>query len=99
VLPIPGIKVDLGAKEMAAFPGEKVTEGLDGLRARLAEYLQMGARFAKWRAVFAIGDGSQPWMHRGERTCTGPLRRVVSRSKPGSGPDGGRSHVNAGCGP
>jgi len=54
---IPGIKVDLGAKEMAAFPGEKVTEGLDGLRARLTEYLQMGARFAKWRAVFAIGDG------------------------------------------
>lgn len=54
---IPGIKVDLGAKAMAAFPGEKVTEGLDGLRARLAEYLQMGARFAKWRAVFAIGDG------------------------------------------
>lgn len=54
---IPGIKVDVGAKEMAGFPGEKVTEGLDGLRARLAEYAQMGARFAKWRAVFAIGDG------------------------------------------
>jgi fructose-bisphosphate aldolase class I len=54
---IPGIKVDLGAKEMAAFPGERVTEGLDGLRARLAEFVQMGARFAKWRAVFAIGDG------------------------------------------
>jgi len=55
---LPGIKVDLGAKEMAAFPGEKVTEGLDGLRTRLAEYVQMGARFAKWRAVFAIGDGT-----------------------------------------
>jgi len=54
---IPGIKVDLGAKEMAAFPGEKVTEGLDGLRARLGEYRKMGARFAKWRAVFAIGEG------------------------------------------
>ena len=54
---IPGIKVDTGAKEMAAYPGEKITEGLDGLRARLAEYFQMGARFAKWRAVFAIGDG------------------------------------------
>ena len=54
---IPGIKVDLGAKELAAFPSEKVTEGLDGLRDRLAEYLKMGARFAKWRAVFAIGDG------------------------------------------
>jgi fructose-bisphosphate aldolase class I len=55
---LPGIKVDRGAKEMPAFPGEKVTEGLDGLRARLAEYAQMGARFAKWRAVFAIGDGT-----------------------------------------
>jgi fructose-bisphosphate aldolase class I len=54
---IPGIKVDLGAKEMAAFPGEKVTEGLDGLRERLTEYAQMGARFAKWRAVVAIGNG------------------------------------------
>ncbi len=53
---IPGIKVDIGAKPMAACPGEKVTEGLDGLRARLSEYAQMGARFAKWRAVFSIGD-------------------------------------------
>jgi fructose-bisphosphate aldolase class I len=53
---IPGIKVDTGAKPMAGFPGEKVTEGLDGLRERLAEYSQMGARFAKWRAVIAIGD-------------------------------------------
>lgn len=55
---IPGIKVDTGAKEMAGFPGEKITEGLDGLRARLAEYAHMGARFAKWRAVFTIGDGT-----------------------------------------
>ena len=54
---IPGIKVDKGAKAMANFPGEKVTEGLDGLRERLAEYRQLGARFAKWRAVIAIGDG------------------------------------------
>ncbi len=53
---IPGIKVDLGAKDMAGFPDEKVTEGLDGLRERLAEYSQMGARFAKWRAVIAVGD-------------------------------------------
>jgi fructose-bisphosphate aldolase class I len=53
---IPGIKVDKGAKSMANFPGEKVTEGLDGLRDRLTEYRQMGARFAKWRAVIAIGD-------------------------------------------
>lgn len=54
---IPGIKVDTGAKAMAGFPDEKITEGLDGLRERLAEYAQMGARFAKWRAVISIGDG------------------------------------------
>src|SRR5664280_2643099 len=54
---IPGIKVDGGAKEMAGHPGEKITEGLDGLRDRLKEYYQMGARFAKWRAVIAIVDG------------------------------------------
>ena len=53
---IPGIKVDLGAKELALHPGEKVTEGLDGLRGRLHEYGLMGARFAKWRAVIGIGD-------------------------------------------
>jgi fructose-bisphosphate aldolase class I len=53
----PGIKVDTGAKELAGHPGEKVTEGLDGLRDRLQEYFQMGARFAKWRAVIAIGCG------------------------------------------
>ncbi len=54
---IPGIKVDLGAKPLALHPGEKVTEGLDGLRARLAEYAGMGARFAKWRAVIGLEDG------------------------------------------
>jgi fructose-bisphosphate aldolase class I len=54
---IPGIKVDTGAKDMAGHPGEKITEGLDGLRGRLAEYFQMGARFAKWRAVIAVGEG------------------------------------------
>jgi fructose-bisphosphate aldolase class I len=53
---IPGIKVDTGAKPLAGFPGETVTEGLDGLRARLKEYHGLGARFAKWRAVIAIGD-------------------------------------------
>ncbi len=53
---IPGIKVDSGAKDMAGHPGEKITEGLDGLRARLAEYSRMGARFAKWRAVITISD-------------------------------------------
>ncbi|MGB8959422.1 MAG: class I fructose-bisphosphate aldolase [Candidatus Aminicenantales bacterium] len=51
-----GIKVDTGAKDMAGHPGEKITEGLDGLRGRLEEYSQMGARFAKWRAVLAVGD-------------------------------------------
>ena len=54
---IPGIKVDTGAKALAGHPGEKITEGLDGLRDRLAEYFRMGARFAKWRAVLALGDG------------------------------------------
>ncbi len=54
---IPGIKVDMGAKPMAGFPNEKITEGLDGLRERLAEYKKMGARFAKWRGVIKIGDG------------------------------------------
>src|SRR3984885_13631183 len=53
---IPGIKVDKGAKDMALHPCEKITEGLDGLRDRLAEYLRMGARFAKWRAVISVGD-------------------------------------------
>jgi fructose-bisphosphate aldolase class I len=53
---IPGIKVDAGAKDLAAHPGEKITEGLDGLRDRLAEYFQLGARFAKWRAVLVIGN-------------------------------------------
>lgn len=54
---IPGIKVDAGAKEMALHPGERVTEGLDGLRKRLQEYGEMGAKFAKWRAVILIDDG------------------------------------------
>jgi fructose-bisphosphate aldolase class I len=54
---IPGIKVDIGAKDMAGHSGEKITEGLDGLRDRLREYFQIGARFAKWRAVIAIGNG------------------------------------------
>lgn len=53
---IPGIKVDAGAKPLAGFPGESVTEGLDGLADRLAEYVNLGARFAKWRAVIDISD-------------------------------------------
>ena len=54
---LPGIKVDTGAKDLALSPGEKVTEGLDGLRERLRDYVSRGARFAKWRAVITIGDG------------------------------------------
>lgn len=54
---VPGIKVDKGPKPLAGFPGETVTEGLDGLAARVDEYVALGARFAKWRAVIHIGDG------------------------------------------
>ncbi len=55
-----GIKVDTGAKDLAGHPGEKVTEGLDGLRERLQGYMEMGARFAKWRGVITVGDGPMP---------------------------------------
>jgi len=58
---VPGIKVDAGAKPLAAHPGETITEGLDGLRERLAEYHKLGARFAKWRAVIAISDKLPSW--------------------------------------
>ncbi|MGN6398547.1 MAG: class I fructose-bisphosphate aldolase [Mucilaginibacter sp.] len=53
---IPGIKVDEGTVDMANFPGEKITEGIDGLRQRLVKYYELGARFAKWRAVITISD-------------------------------------------
>jgi len=62
---IPGIKVDTGAKDMAGHPGEKITEGLDGLRDRLAEYFEMGARFVKWRAVIIVGNGDPGMPSRG----------------------------------
>ena len=59
---LPGIKVDKGAKALALFAGEKVTEGLDGLRERFAEYAKLGAQFSKWRAVITIGEGlPTPW--------------------------------------
>lgn len=58
---VPGIKVDLGAVPLPAFPGEKFTQGQDGLRERLAEYVKLGARFTKWRAVISIGDGTPTW--------------------------------------
>ena len=57
---VPGIKVDKGAKPLALFPEEKITEGLDGLRERLTEYRQLGARFAKWRAVIEINEHDIP---------------------------------------
>jgi fructose-bisphosphate aldolase, class I len=58
---LPGIKVDAGAKPMPNFPGETITEGLDGLGERMAEYYKLGARFAKWRAVIDIADGIPTW--------------------------------------
>lgn len=70
---IPGIKVDTGAKPLALHPGEKVTEGLDGLRGRLAEYAGMGARFAKWRAVIGL-DGGQP-----SQGCIGANMQALAR--------------------
>ncbi len=87
---IAGIKVDTGAKALAGHPGEKVTEGLDGLRDRLAEYTRMGARFAKWRAVDRDGRRApQPRLPGGQRPRAGPLRRAL----PGSG---ARAHRRAG---
>ena len=70
---IPGIKVDTGAKDLAGHPGEKITEGLDGLRDRLKDYFQMGARFAKWRAVIAIEDGIP------SRSCIGANAHALAR--------------------
>lgn len=70
---IPGIKVDTGAKALAGFEGEKITEGLDGLRERLAEYYELGARFAKWRAVITIGDDTP------SRTCLRANAHALAR--------------------
>ena len=77
---VPGIKVDAGAKDLAGHPGEKVTEGLDGLRQRVWEYRQMGAQFAKWRAVISInGD-----MSGSQQSRSGALCRSLSGKRPGS---------------
>jgi fructose-bisphosphate aldolase class I len=70
---LPGIKVDAGAKPLAGFPGETVTEGLDGLRERLAEYRGLGARFAKWRAVIDVGAGIPT------RTCLAANAEALAR--------------------
>ena len=88
-------------KPLAGFPGEVVTEGLDGLRDRLAEYARLGARFAKWRAVITIGDDiPTPRLHRGQRARAGALRRAVPGSGPGAdrrarSADGRRPHARA----
>ena len=101
---IPGIKVDLGAKPLAGADGETVTEGLDGLRERLAEYHSLGARFAKWRATYTITANPMAppecVLHRRERARAGALRRAVpgSRHRPdrrARGPDGRRAHDRA----
>ena len=76
---IPGIKVDEGAKDMAAFPGEKITEGLDGLRERLAEYAALGARFAKWRAVIDIGQGNGQLHEIPSYTCVAANTHALAR--------------------
>jgi fructose-bisphosphate aldolase class I len=70
---IPGIKVDAGTAPLAGFPSELATEGLDGLRRRFAEYVELGARFAKWRAVIAIGEG------RPTRTCLETNAHLLGR--------------------
>jgi fructose-bisphosphate aldolase, class I len=70
---LPGIKVDKGAKPLAGFPGEKITEGLDGLRERLAEYAQLGARFTKWRSVIHIGPNIPT------RTCLEANAQALAR--------------------
>ena len=81
---IPGIKVDVGAKDLAGRKGETITEGLDGLRGRLHDYSQMGARFAKWRAVISLGDGlPTDALRRRQRARLGPLRRALP-GKPAS---------------
>ena len=70
---LPGIKVDKGAKNLAGFPGEKVTEGLDGLRERLTEYAELGAKFCKWRAVITIGEDMP------SRTCIESNSHALAR--------------------
>ena len=79
---IPGIKVDNGAKPLAGSPGENITEGLDGLRERLKEYRDMGARFAKWRAVIAVSD---TLAERGLRAGERARARSICRPLPGAG--------------
>ena len=80
---IPGIKVDLGAKPLAGAPGETITEGLDGLRERLVEYYELGARFTKWRAVISIGPGlPSDYCIVDERARARPVRGPVAGGRP-----------------
>ena len=75
----------MGAKPLAGAPGETVTEGLDGLRERLAEYRELGARFTKWRAVISIGDGHpERLLHLDERARARPVRGAVARRRASS---------------
>jgi len=76
---IPGIKVDKGAKPLARFPGESVTEGLDGLQQRLADYVKLGARFTKWRAVIRIGKDTPT--HFGLAANAHALARFAAQSQ------------------
>ena len=81
---IPGIKVDAGAKPLAGFPGDTITEGLDGLRERLAEYYKLGARFAKWRAVIDIDtakDVPSATAIDANMPCAGPLCGALPGSR------------------
>jgi hypothetical protein len=98
---IPGIKVDGGAKDLAGHPGEKITEGLDGLRDRLKEYFQMGARFAKWRAVITPGTDipsrgciARQCLRIGALCCVVPGSRHGSHCRAGSA-DGRRAYAVA----
>ena len=98
---IPGIKVDQGAKPLALAEGETVTEGLDGLRERLAEYHGLGARFAKWRATYSITDDApERLLHLDERARARALRRALpgGRDRPdrrAGGADGRHAHDRA----
>jgi len=89
---VPGIKVDTGAKELALRFGEKVTEGLDGLGPRLAEYAEKGARFAKWRAVYTVTD-TLPML---QRQCTRARPLCCTLSGAGAGSDCGARSVDGG---
>src|SRR4026208_1529115 len=88
---IPGIKVDTGAKPLALFEGETVTEGLDGLRERLAEYGELGARFAKWRATIIIGDGT-PTSFAIDANAHAMARDAAPWPEAGTVPAGGPGH-------